>query len=335
MKKAYQEMFEEVRASDRLRQEVWNLTKQKRTAERKRLPLKVLAIAVVLILVLTGTTLAAVGVPGSIQGWFTRQWAELSGAGMSEEQLALIDRLTQQVGVSDTCNGVTVTLDSVTSGDSSIWLLLKISGDIPLYKDDYQYRFDDADLTFSPELDSQDTPGGYSIDFPFSGVAEDGVLTMLMRQRIQLAGEDSLLDGCEMELRLGDLMYSDSAALEGEWVLSFSVEPVEGITLLALDSARIPAWDPNHDAKEETLLEVREVRVSSTDIRFVQAAEDQRWYPEEISLVLKDGTEVGTDGGGSRWTEDGEWASVWYWQLPVNLSQAEALRCGGTVIPLL
>lgn len=308
------------------------MTKQKRTAERKHRSLKVLVIAAVLILALTGTTLAAVGVPGTIQGWFTRQWSEVSANSMSEEQLTLIDRLTQQVGVSDTCNGVTVTLDSVTSGDSSIWLLLKISGDIPLHQDDYQYRFDDVDLTFLSELDSQNTPGGYSIDFPYSGVAEDGVLTMLMRQTIQLAGEDSLLDGYEMELRLGDLMYSDLAGLEGEWVLSFTVEPVEGTTLLSLDSAQIPARD--HDTKETAFLEIREVRVSSTDIRFVQAAEDQRWYPEEISLVLKDGTEVGTDGGGSRWTEAGEWASVWYWQLPVDLSQAEALRFGSTMIPL-
>lgn len=332
MKKVYQKMFEEVGASDRLRQEVWNLTKQKRTAERKHFPLKVLVIAAVLILALTGTTLAAVGVPGTIQGWFTRQWAELSEKGMSEEQLALIDRLTQQVGVSDTCNGVTVTLDSVTSGDSSVWLLLKISGDIPLYEGDHQYYFDDADLTFSPELDSQDTPGGYSIDFPFSGVAEDGVLTMLVRQEIQLSGEDSLLNGCEMELRLGDLMYGDSADLEGEWVLPFTVEPVEGTALLSLDSTQIPARDL--DTKEKMLLEIREVRVSSTDIRFIQTAEDQRWYPEEISLVLKDGTKIETDGGGSRWTEAGEWASVWYWQLPVDLSQAEDLRCGDTIIPL-
>lgn|GEM_PF-4374919 len=36
----------------------------------------------------------------------------------------------------------------------------------------------------------------------------------------------------------------------------------------------------------------------------------------------------------ARVTGDGVWSGVWYWSLPVDSEQAEALRFGDTVIPL-
>ena len=65
---------------------------------------------------------------------------------MEEEQLALIDQLTRPVGVSDTQNGVTVTVDSATIGNSTVWLLVKVSGEYT-ENTNFRYHFDSIDMT--------------------------------------------------------------------------------------------------------------------------------------------------------------------------------------------
>ena len=333
MRNLYRETFDHVHASQALRQEVWSMTRRERNEEkRRRIPAAAL-IAAILVLALTGTTLAAVGVPGTIKGWFVREWAELSGGEMSDEQLSLIDELTQQVGVSDTSGGVTVTLDSVTSGDSALWLLLKVDLGVDR-QEDYLYNFNGVDLEFTPDPDQVDTPGGYGWDFPYVGVAEDGKLTLLMRYTIDLIGEASLLDGCQADLHLGDLLWGDSVVQEGEWDLSFTLEPTVQ-TILTLEEIEVPAYDD--EAKGNTTVELRDVRISATGIRYTQAAEDQMSRPMLEGLVLKVGTEVSYSGGAARWTDEtekGRWASDFYWKLPVDLSQVEGVRFGDTVIPL-
>lgn len=333
MKNLYQEVFDEVCASDTLKQEVWNMTRQQqKIPKRRRIPAAAL-IAAVLALALTGTVLAAVGVPGSLKDWFAQQWAEMSGEEMHEEQLALIDRLTQQVGVSDTCGGVTVTLDSITYGDSTLWLLLKVSGDLDVAQG--EYYFDRPGVLFAGRPDSETTPGGEGIECPFIGIAEDGVQTMLMRYSITLTGTDSLLEGYDAELRLGDLMYSDSVAREGAWVLPFRLEPSEQ-EVLTLESTVVPAH--NHEnGYEAGVTELQNICVSATGIRFTQTAEQQMMYPGLAGVVLEDGTEVPSAGGGSRWSGEkwtGEWASDYCWELPVDLSRVVGVRFGNTVIPL-
>ena len=179
-----------------------------------------------------------------------------------------------------------------------------------------------------------DTPGGYGWDFPYVGVAEDGKLTLLMRYTIDLIGEASLLDGCQADLHLGDLLWGDSVVQEGEWDLSFTLEPTVQ-TILTLEEIEVPAYDD--EAKGNTTVELRDVRISATGIRYTQAAEDQMSRPMLEGLVLKVGTEVSYSGGAARWTDEtekGRWASDFYWKLPVDLSQVEGVRFGDTVIPL-
>ena len=220
MEEQYREMFDEVRASSRLREEVAHMTTRERKPSRRRLPKAAVAAAAVLVL-LAGTALAAVGAPGTIRDWFAREWEEITGDTMDAEQLDLIDRLTKPVGVSDTQNGTTVTVDSVTVGNSTVWMLVKVSGDYTQEKESL-YHFQGMDLTLDPDPDLVDTPGGYSLDYPYVGVAEDGTLTMLVRFTIDLAGQSSLLDGVRQATLLVDnLMYSDQTMTEGHWTLTF------------------------------------------------------------------------------------------------------------------
>ena len=332
MRNAYRETFEQVHASQMLRKEVMDMAKREVRREKRR-PVTTVLIAAALVLALTGTTLAAVGVPGTIKGWFLQEWAEVSDQEMSQDQLALIDQLTQKAGISAVSGGMTVTLDSFTCGDSMLWLLLKADWTVN-GEEENLYNFRGVELELTPDPDLANTPGGYGFDYAYVGVAEDGMLTLLMRYTIDLTGEASLLNGCQAELRLADLMRGDTLAQEGEWELVFTLEPTEQ-EVFKLEESTVPAYDA--EEKEDTFVELRDIRISATGIRYTQAAEDQMLRPLLKGVVLKDGTEVSYSGGAARWTdesENGRWASDYYWKLPVDLSQAVGVRFGDTVIPL-
>ena len=338
MDKRYQEMLDEVRASDKLRQEVMNMTNMERTEKKRRYLPKAAMVAAAIAVMMTGTVLAAaVFFPGSLLGWFEQQWQEISGSSMPEAQVELIESLTQPVGVSETQNGVTVTLDSITVGDSALWLMLKAEGDFTPGEEPSAHYFGPENLVLAENPDGNDAPGGYGFDYAFSGVSDDGQLTMLLRYTATLTGEDSLLDGGDATLHLTDLIYDETTLVAGEWDLSFTIQPVDEKSLLTLESAMVPARDHSENEGKAVTAELLDIRVSSTGIRFTQAEGEQMYYPELDAVTLSDGTEVRMDGGGSRWTEavgEGVWASDYYWKLPVDLSQVEALRFGDALIPL-
>lgn len=98
MRTIYQRAFDHVTASDHLKKEVLEMTKQEQDILRRRIPRAVL-IAAVLILVLAGTAVA-VSVPG-IQDWFRQYWQETAGdTAMPAEQEEAIGQMTQSVGTS-------------------------------------------------------------------------------------------------------------------------------------------------------------------------------------------------------------------------------------------
>ena len=340
MEKNYQAMFDQVQASDRLREEVSHMTMLEKTPQRRRFPKAVLVAAVILAL-LAGSAIASVGMPGTLRGWFAREWEETTGAPMTEEQLALIEQLTRPVGVSDTQNGVTVTVDSITVGNSSLWLLLKISGEYSA-EENVGYNFDRMDLTIEPNPDQLDTPGGAGLSYPYSGVTEDGRLTLLVHYHIDLAGQASLLDAPrQVILVMDDLTQKDMTKLdgdtiltEGSWTVTFPLEPGDPGETLTLEEIQVPAR--NWDTGESRELTLREVHLSATELSFLQAVEDQSWNPEKCVLVLEDGSEVNWSGGTSRFWDEAQtkWGSVWYWQAPVDLDQVTALRFGDMEIPL-
>ena len=284
MKEEYRQVFDQVHASERLREEVAQMTNLERKNPKKRFP-KGILIAAAILAVLAGSAIAAVGMPGTLQGWFARQWTEQNNTEMSTEQMEFIDHLTDEVGVQDTQNGVTVTLDSVTAGDSGIWLLLKVSGSYE-EDEDHRYDFGHVELTLDPDPEKiHDTPGGSGIQTLYSGTAADGAFTVLLQYTIDLAGKSTLLE----EPRSATLVLEDLNRKEigGDW--------------------------------EET-----------------PAAEEQAWKPEWAALILRDGSVVECGGGSSRF-QDAEytrWSSTYYWRVPVDLSQVEALRIGDETFPL-
>lgn len=341
MRNIYRETFDQIHASEQLREEVANMTKQKRTAPRHRIS-KVGLIAAVLLVVLGGTTLAAVGMPQTLRDWFALEWQERTDKDISLEQLAVIDHLTQTVGVSDTQNGTTVTLDSVTVGNSSMWMMLKVSG---TYSENeaLRYHFDKIDITLAPDPDQQtNTPGSHGFVYPYSRVMEDGSLLILTRYQVDLAGLSSLTDVsreavlvlsgvvCNNIDRSGD---KDVVLAEGDWTLRFTLEPQTGDVVAFPDPLQVRAR--NVETQEMKSVTFRDVKLTATDITYIQSQEDQMYEPQP-ALVLEDGSVIETAGGSARFRDEGytEWSSVKYWPVPVDLDQVKALRMGDTEIPL-
>ena len=342
MRNIYRETFDQIHASETLRKEVLEMTKQQQsTVRRRRIP-KGALIAAALVLVLAGTTLAAVGMHRTLRDWFAMEWQERTDSDISQEQLALIDSLTQKVGVSDTQNGVTVTLDSITVGNSSMWMMLHVSGGYS-ENENLRYHFDGIDLTMDPDPEQQpNTPGGHGFDFPYSKVGSDGTLMVLVRFEIDLAGLSSLTDTHrQVTLLLENVVCNDMTdpededllLTEGSWTLQFDLEPQ------ALNAIQIPgqvqAEARSTEGGANKTVTFWDVAITATDITFVQSEEDQM-YDVRPSLVLEDGTVIEVGNGASRFRDEAytEWSSVWYWPVPVDLSQAAALRIGGTEIPL-
>lgn len=340
MEQQYREMFDEVRPSSHLQEEVKKMSEMERRPSRKRFP-KGMLIAAAVLVVLAGTAVATVGMPGTLRGWFAQEWEETTGAPMEEEQLALIDQLTQPVGVSDTQNGVTVTVDSVTVGDSTIWMLLKVSGEYGAHEP-AEYYFERARLTLDPDPDELEAPGGGALSYLYSGVAEDGRLTLLVQYSIDMAEHSSLLDQPrQVTLKMENLVQRNQDKSQGNtilaedsWTLTFPLESREGGSELTLEEIQVPAQKRN--SPEMKSITLWDVKISATDITYVCSAEDQEWNPLKCALVLEDGSQVNWSSGSSHFRDAActEWSSVYYWQVPVDLNNVTALRFGDVEFPL-
>ena len=96
MRTPYQEAFDHVTASERLKDEVLDMTKREKQDLRRRIP-KFILIAAVIALLLAGTALA-VNIP-NLQDWFRQYWADATGEGlMNPQQEEVMNSVTQSVG---------------------------------------------------------------------------------------------------------------------------------------------------------------------------------------------------------------------------------------------
>lgn len=80
--------------------------------------------------------------------------AEKRGAGqvplvLEELQVAVMDHLSQEIGLSQTVGGVQVTVDSATVGDDTFFVLLRLEG--LNFSNSASYGFDEISMTVQPD----------------------------------------------------------------------------------------------------------------------------------------------------------------------------------------
>lgn len=381
MRTKYQQAFDHVAASDRLKEEVRNMTKQEKRALRRQVPRALIAAALVALL-LAGTALAA-SVLG-IQDWFRQYWQEATGqAEMDEAQTAAVDGLTQSVdsqaagqeteehgpagepeaeaeagtqadpgaapdaassGAADqpesvpaatTASEITVTVDSVTAGKSNLWMLVHISGE---YEAGKNYSFWSGRLEGAPKkvLEDMGLVVQTGIIFSRDGtrVLEDGSLEMLMRYESPDPTAD-LTESRTMTLVLENLTADREVLVEGRWEVPISLSAMETQPPLVLENVTVPLTEDGVTRQ----VTYQKVEVSATGVQLTCAPQDWKdalaFY--DVALVLKDGSEVPSQGGNANWEGEADasfYVGSYTWKLPVDLDQAAALRFGETTVPL-
>lgn len=363
MNDLYRKTFDEIHASEALRQEVLNMTRQEKAAVKRQIP-RILLIAAIVVLVLAGTALAAAA-PG-IRQWFSRQWTQETGRPIHTDQLGLIDQLSDAVGVGAKSGGVTVTVDSVTRGENVIWFLLEIDGDLPsreeletilgeaaVSPEDASDAlpgclFETVELTFDPAVSGPRS--GYSLGIEQAGARADGSVMLLMEYR-PFGGKYSLLEATTVTMELSDLEMgitssdATTAVAEGPWELTFSLPAIElpPSQTMSTGSGQAPGVVPLNrnvsygkslamDPPARETMAFQNIQVTSAGFTILWSDPEQTtrlfpppglWY-----LIMADGSELRADPDGPVYDTlpDGQTATRYIWPVPVELTQAVSLE---------
>ena len=343
MRNIYRETFDQIHASEQLREEVMEMSKQERTTTANSRVPKATFIAAVLVLALAGTALAVVS--PTLRGWFEQKWAEETGGQLTESQSLLINSLTQKVGESVTSGEVTVTVDSITVGGSQIWALLDVEGWD--FDRDAQYSFDRVRAEIVPDpSDGQHGGAGYGLDS--IGFTEEGAARMLLEFSATISTGNQLNSGdYALVIGLNDLIrchsggVEDEILYEGEW--SFSIPlTVECLSpVITIDSVFLPDMEEPeilHDTDGEVEyagmqkkdITLRDIQITSTGLSFVVDSSATL----NVEAILSDGTEVLSSTGVGTTLEDGSMYCTHQWPVLLDVEDIVALRIGGTEIPV-
>ena len=353
MRNIYRETFDQIHASEQLREEVLKMTKQEHiTTVKRRIP-KTALIAAALALVLAGTALAVAS--PTLREWFEQKWAEETGSQLTESQSLVIDSLTQKVGASDTSGEVPVTVDSITVGTSQIWALLDVEGWD--FDRNAQYSFDRMRVEIVPDpSEGQHGGAGYGLDS--IGFTEDGRCRMLLEFSATISTGNQLNSGdYALEIDLNDLIRyrtggaEDEILYEGDWSFSIPLTPESMSPVITIGSAEVTVntmeWEDNPPAQvasaaggalEGEEVESRPATVTLTDIQItatgVAFCSENPVSMVTVTAILADGTEVMDNGGGGGVRDNGTWYASFDWPMPLDVTDIIAIRFGDTEIPL-
>ncbi len=271
------------------------------------------------------------------QAWHAAAWERRTAqAALPEEQEQIVESLTVPVGVSAVEDGVTVTVDSVTVGDNTLWTLVKVDGAAAFDTAEERHGrlFQSVEIAFfSPEgAPLKTVERGYGADF--AGADGQGHLATMLRVFAEfLDPAVTLREGCTVEMTFWGISDGETVFEGGPWTVRFSLAPMEQMPPVRT-AARAEVL-ADEEAGERVPVTIRDVRVTAEEVRLVVEGPSARATPD--GLVMADGTEVRLEGfaTGRSAREDGadtEW--TFYWSMPVDLNQAEALRFGDTLVPL-
>ena len=293
-------------------------------------------IAAVLALLLMGAGFVAVIYGNSIQNWFSHYWEIITGQAMNDAQTAVLNRLSQNIGLSQTDNGVTVTVDSATVGDDIFFLLVRVEG--VQFSNKYGYEIKNYSLQVTPDLLlDPDTMGAFGLEY--CGLDGDGTALFLVTydytSRAQFMRDTRPL---EVELNLKNLVQKmnlrDSKLLaEGEWDFTFSLDRSQFPEIFRLPDTKVTVFDSGINQNVE--IAISNIEVTSTGLRFQYDQNDMLSVIRlaDINAILEGSISVSCSNGSGIREENGN--SIYFsghWHTPISLDEIYAIQIGDTQI---
>lgn len=302
---------------------------------RRRLPMAL--VAAMLAMLLMGAGVVAVIYGDSIQNWFGHYFEMITGQEMSEGQTALIDHLSQDISQSQTVGETTVTVDSVTVGDDSFYLLLRVEG--VEFSKRYHYGFDGVTMEVSP--DPMEGVGGIgSHGIQFHGLDGDGAALLLMDYSYATGQEfEQDTTPLEVHLILENLLrapHDDKQKMitEGVWEFNFSIDRSQPPASIMLPDTEVMVM--NLDTQEEVPVMLTNIELTNTGIRFrYDYKEGTLSLEAHLDVLLDNGADISpSDGSGTPMADGTTLNCSYHWEIPVNLDEVSAIKVGETKIPV-
>lgn len=257
---------------------------------------------------------------GSVQDWMEHRWAFENTRPMGEGQTALVDSMSQEIGLSETIGDITVDVDSAIFGDQGFRVLVRVRG--MQFDRKYAVGFRQALMELEPEPSDwlgQDVCFSGGRGTHTAGFDHDGSLLLFVgcywdqpkRPETPVMVRVSLSD---LVYTWGSIGQNVEVIQEGTWEFEFPLEVTRVPEHIDLPDCTVKT-------KKGEELELRNLMLCSTGLTFERMGEGDFW----VTVILEDGSSIRADLG----TGDAYW-----WDVPVDPAQVKELRIGETVIPV-
>lgn len=295
-------------------------------------------IAAALAALMMGAGLAAILYGNNIQSWFSHYWEQITGQEMSDKQTTLIDHLSQEIGLSHTVDGVTVTVDSAAVGMDNFYLLIRVEG-VKL-SNRHSYGFRHFDMTVSPDpLEALGGMGSYGLQF--HGLDGDGAAILLIDyDYVTKKGyvEDSR--PLDITLSLDDFSkdpHNDYRKIlgEGRWEFSFTLERNQMPQQIDLPDQEVLVIDlQEREQYTQVSVPFTNIVLTNTGIQFAYDFQNGSLdFDGRVRIHLNNGQSIGVSGGTGVPLEDSGLLYCSYkWMIPVDLDEVAKVSLGKTVI---
>ncbi|MCD7732857.1 MAG: DUF4179 domain-containing protein [Oscillospiraceae bacterium] len=316
--------------------------------KHNRLPV-VLAVVVAAVLLMGAGYLVAYN---SITDFFVRNWEDMTDTEITDEHLATIENFSQEIGLSQKSDGVTITVDSAAVGGDTFYVLFAVECNSVEFATTRSPSFDECrwDITNSSATVQS---GGLM----WGGTDENNVTYFVLEGGIDITDENEPI---AVSVHLAGLHTNKDSTHEeypdtylgGSWDFEFTLEQntLNSLSLLE-DGERktitIKMLDPDVDSGvypyrdvtvDITSVTVNEFSATVTyDVSSASVPSDIYSfccnYRDDVYAVMQDGSEIVTyfwaedlnaDLAGTEITIKSLWYSV------IDLSELKAIRIGDT-----
>ena len=295
------------------------------TAGRRKFRRPFIMAVSIIALLLVGCGIVTALFGDSIQNWFANSWEVITGESMGSEHRTDIDSLNQRIGLSQTVDDVTVTVDSATVGDDNFFLLLRVDGINASKRKIYDFEVVESFLDMNPV-------NPLTFGARYLGVDDNGALLILLGYN--LYPNYFLTNPTTVSLQLGNL-FADSGnkrkvVAQGQWSFDFELDCSLPVDIIYLEDTNVDFYDYVSDKKYSD--SVSDIVITTTGIKFIGCTSIT--VGVDIYAVLQNGNVVICNDGIGIPYEDGNWHYSGQWEVPINLGEIEVIRIGKTDIPV-